>query len=133
MGKADSGLRPLFRRYLPKIDFVPVESGQTSRGIPDTNYCYQGIEGWIEMKAADHWRVDIRPEQVGWIERRIDHGGRVYVAILRADNELWLFRGSMMRRLMKERMDEIPVLGCWDRGPAVWDWAKVMEILTKPM
>jgi hypothetical protein len=133
MGKADSGLRPLFRRYLRLIDFVPVESGQTSRGIPDTNYCYRGVEGWIEMKAADHWRVSIRPEQVAWAERRIDHGGRVFVAILRANHELWLYHGSAMRRLLKERIDIVPSLGDWSRGPACWDWANIMEILTNPV
>lgn len=127
--KADAGLRTLFHHHLPRFDFAPIESGQTSIGIPDTNFCCDGIEGFLECKACDHWRVEIRPGQVAWIERRIEHGGRVFIAVRRQHYELWLFHGCAIRDLVTKRLEEIPKLGRWNGGPAAWDWVMIGLIL----
>jgi hypothetical protein len=95
-------LRKSFREHIPQFDWCSLESGMTGRGIPDANYCYNGIEGWIEFKSSHHWRVKMRPGQIGWIERRIDHGGRAYVAVRRDASELWLYHGAVVRRLQSE-------------------------------
>lgn len=129
MSKADAGLRAIFKAGLPGFDFTAIESGQTSSGIPDTNYCYRGIEGWIEYKACDHWRIEVRPAQIGWIERREEHGGQIFVAVRRIHRELWLFPGCAIRRLAAERLDKVPVFGRWNGGPAVWDWIAIGRIL----
>ena len=91
--------------------------------MPDLNYCKDGVEGWVENKACDHWRCTIRPMQVGWAERRLIKGGRVFLAVRRCDTELWLYHGAMMRRLTVERLDVVPHLGHWRGGAARWDWA----------
>jgi Holliday junction resolvase len=127
----DAGLRPLFRKHLPKsFDVVTIESGSVGRGIPDINYCCNGVEGWIEAKKADHWRCVVRPEQIAWAERRLAYGGRVFIAVRRDSCELWLYHGEMTRRLLKERLDAVPCLGRWGGSPARWDWATVAELLT---
>jgi len=76
VSKINGGLRQLFRAKLPGFDWVSIESGSTGGGIPDSNYCVRtnditGIEGWIEHKQTDGWAVTLRPEQVGWIARRV--------------------------------------------------------------
>jgi hypothetical protein len=127
----DGGLRKLFRSHLPRADFVGVET-TTTRGLPDVNYCLDGVEGWIEMKLVRGLRVAIRPEQVGWIERRLARGGRAFLAARwkRAGvDRLVVVAGSACRLLRTERITEVPLLGCWEGGPSRWDWAEVAEVL----
>jgi hypothetical protein len=129
--KPDSGLRAIFRKHLPSFDITSIETGITITGVPDANFCCAGVEGWIEMKACTHWQVGIRAAQIGWIEHRLDHGGRVFIAVRRAQRELWLFYGSMVRQLQDRRLDKVPRLGLWDGGPARWDWDAVAILLTR--
>jgi Holliday junction resolvase len=125
----DGGLRLLFRKHLTKVDWQAIESS-TGLGIPDLNGCVDGIEFWIECKAAAHWRVKISPEQVGWAERRARRGGRVFLAARRASDELWLFKASSVRDLASQRLDAVPCLGHWAGGPARWDWPAVSSLLS---
>jgi hypothetical protein len=129
--KADAGLRLLFKSHLPMFDWAPIESGITARGIPDVNYCCAGIEGWMEFKSTNHWTVPIRPEQIGWIERRLDHGGAVFLAVRRARHELILFQGHAARHLASRRIDEVDCIGWWHKGPANWDWGKIQWLLLR--
>ena len=126
----DGGLRKIFRQYLTGVDWQAIESGGTGGGIPDLNGCIAGKELWIECKAAAAWRVKISPAQVAWAERRLRHGGRVFLAVRRAGTELWLFPGWSMRVLCGWRLDLIPALGRWYGGPARWDWEQVRKLLS---
>jgi hypothetical protein len=128
----DSALRSLFRKHLPQFDWCTVETGIAGRGVPDVNYCFNTIEGWCEFKRADHWRVMIRPEQIGWAERRIAHGGRVFCAIRqKLDDTLHVYPGTAMRFLKTSRLDDVDMaLGFWRGGPSRWDWERVARILT---
>jgi hypothetical protein len=128
---SDGELRKIYRAHLKGGDLLAIETGGTTGGVPDTNWCRDGVEIWIENKACDHWRVAIRPAQVGWIERRLRCGGRVFIAVRRAGTEFWLFHGSMIRRLVDERVDDVPCLGNWDGGAARWDWGAIVGLLSK--
>src|SRR5215475_5876721 len=122
---SDGNLRAMFRANLPDFDWLSVETHGTSRGVPDSNYCVDGKEGWIELKACDGWRVSIRPEQAAWAELRLRKGGRVFLAVRRAKKELWLFSGAAMRLLIDARLDATAPLGRWEGGPRSWDWRVV--------
>lgn len=50
-----------------------MESHDTAIGVPDLNYCYKGVEGWIELKCGPN--IDVRAAQVVWFEDRIKAGG----------------------------------------------------------
>ena len=127
----DGGLRALFRANLPRFDFQAIEMGERAAGVPDLNYCCDGADGFIELKKADAWRVvSFRPEQVAWITRRVRHGGRVYVAVRRARDELWLFAGRDAGAVALRSLREIKPLGLWRGGPRRWDWDAVARILT---
>lgn len=131
MSAIDGGLRKLFHKNLPG-HWQAIETGGVGTGIPDSNFCIDGREGWIEFKKADHWRAKISPHQVAWIERRHRNGGRVFIAVRRARDELWLFRAMAGRRLLERRVDDVErslLLGCWREGVANWSWEKVKEIL----
>jgi hypothetical protein len=126
---SDGELRRLFRRHLPTFDFVSIETGLTAAGVPDLNFCRDGVEGWIECKRSDAWRVRIEAAQVGWAERRLIHGGRVFAAVRRRREELWLYSGWALRPLLSQRLDEVTPLGWWAGGPGRWDWEEVSVLL----
>jgi hypothetical protein len=49
-----------------------IESHATAVGIPDTNYCIKGVEGWIEMKYVfGDKKVKVRPMQWTWFRKRL--------------------------------------------------------------
>jgi hypothetical protein len=140
----DGGLRAEFRNRLPHFDWASIETASTAGGVPDSNYCCGGCEGWIEFKRTAGWTCPLRPAQVGWIARRVRHGGRVAVGLRqqapagpRRDrrDRLWLLAGSAARELKSQgvgdaaRLPPGTVLGYWDGGPAGWDWAAVADLL----
>lgn len=126
---SDGELRKIFRKHLTGFDLLAVETGGTTSGVPDLNYARDGVEGWVEMKRADHWRTTIRPMQIGWCERRLRHNPRVFCAVRRAGTELWLYHASQMRFLAVTRIDEVANLGQWTGGAARWDWNAIGHFL----
>jgi len=148
VSKIDGGLRQLFRAKLPGFDWVSIESGSTGGGIPDSNYCVRtnditGIEGWIEHKQTDGWAVTLRPEQVGWIARRVRCGGRVWVAVRRrtvggprqgeAADQLWLLHGrhavAAKATGLRGPWATPGTVHTWHGGPAAWDWRAIAAVL----
>lgn len=131
---SDGGLRQIFQRYMPTVHWQAIETGGTGRGIPDLNGCVDGREFWVELKATDGWRVAIRPEQVAWIERRTRAGGNVTLAVRQrgaARDALWILDAQSPRRLINgERLSAIDPLGCWQGGPAMWNWPAIQSLLT---
>lgn len=139
----DNNLRPLFRKHVPKpCHWQSVETGQISRGVPDSNFCAEGVEGWVEMKATRGWTVGLRPEQIGWLLTRARHGGRVFVAVRRQSStcdDLYVFDGACAEILRVGGIpagaaltpNAVPYLrgrpcrGHWTGGPARWDWPAV--------
>lgn len=138
----DGGLRKLFQQHLPMFHWQAIETGMTGRGIPDINYCHEGVEGWLECKQTGGWAVGLRPEQVAWLDRRARARGRCWVAVRRkhalgprreAVDELWLVRGSGVLVLAKgglrDALANLVVDGIWVGGPARWDWTAVRKVL----
>jgi hypothetical protein len=138
----DGGLRTLFRNKLQVgWHWQSIETGGTGLGVPDSNFCFGGVEGWVEFKQTDGWTVDLRTEQISWLTTRHERGGRVFVAVRRKNqggprrgdpvDELWLWPGSLARRLKVEglRIDE-PCLYLGEGGPARWEWKKIGMFLS---
>lgn len=127
----DGDLRKLFKRKLPAVDFVAVESSASGRGLPDSNYCVDGREGWLEFKATRGWKVRVSPEQVGWAERRVGRGGTVLLAVRKADR-LWLFGADALRRFRSgEDARRVVPLGTWGGGPSRWAWDEILAVLAR--
>lgn len=135
---SDANLRQIFRKHLPLFDWQSVETWSTGRGVPDLNFCYNGVEGWIECKRTLAWKVNITPEQIGWIERRCRHGGRVFIAVRRmraagprlgpAVDELYLLPGMAARSLNLQTSQ--PSGWAWFGGPSGWDWSEIKSRLS---
>jgi hypothetical protein len=138
----DGGLRGIFRKKLPHFHWQSIEVGTVGRGVPDSNYCHRGVEGWVEFKKTDGWIVSLRPEQVAWLLRRYRAGGRCWVAVRRQTkggprsgppcDELWLIRGYAAAELKArglKKVDHRAVAGVWHDGVAQWDWAEAERLL----
>lgn len=139
----DGGLRGLFREKLRAgWHWQSIETGGTGRGVPDSNFCVNGREGWIEFKRTEGWSVELRPEQISWLLERSARGGKCFVAVRRqnqggprrgaAADELWLWSGSLARVLRIDglRVEEAPLYR-GEGGPSSWDWTKIAEELTR--
>ena len=131
----DGELRKLFRENLVRgWHWQSVETGGTGRGVPDANFCRDGVEGWIEFKLARGRRAGLRPEQIGWIAARSRAGGRVFVAVRRktgSGDELRLYLGDSVRELASRGIPEGPSpLLVETGGPNLWNWEKIECELT---
>ena len=73
------------------LDHTIIETN-TSRGVPDMNLCYEGVDAWLELKLFVGGRVLLRPEQYAWGTRRAFHKGRAFVGALHPNNRIHFFR-----------------------------------------
>lgn len=131
----DGGLRKLFREHVAG-DWCSIESGSTSGGIPDSNFCINGIEGWLELKQTKGHAVTLLPAQVGWLCRRARAGGRVWIAVRQqapagprreARDSLWLIPGRLAKEAKVDglRGSWASQALVWHNGPSQWPWAAV--------
>lgn len=138
----DDGLRALLRAHVPSAAWTAIETGGTGLGIADCNYLFRGgVEGWIECKATDGWAVTFRPEQIGWLSRRVRYGGRAWVAVRRrhgggprrgpAVDELWLVPACNVAALARDGLQCVPTAAAWHGGPARWDWAAFAQAIAR--
>jgi hypothetical protein len=122
----DGGTGPLLVKNLPRIHWQSVETWSTGRGVPDYNFCCDGVEGWLELKKSSGWAVDMEPEQIAWAERRLRHGGRLFILVRRKEDELWLFHGSAARELKLRGLKELSPMARWSRP---WPWEELGRLL----
>jgi hypothetical protein len=135
----DGRLSKLFQQHFNLWHWQRLETEATGSGIPDLNCCAHGFEFWLELKATSTWRIEIRPPQHAWINRRIRAGGNVYVAVRRQvvlkrtatkADELYIFCGCKTEALMTQRLCLVLPIGMWAEGPAAWPWAEVHRAIT---
>lgn len=137
----DDGLRKLFHTNLRRFHWQAIESGLTGGGIPDSNFCINGIEGWVEHKATSGNKIKFDKEgfQVAWHLRRYRSGGRTFIAIRQrhdggprlgaAIDRLWLYQGWRAKELFVLGLCTIRPIGTWDGGPTRWNWEQVAKAL----
>lgn len=138
MTTIDGGLWPLLKAGLSWWDWQRIESGLTGLGIPDVNGCSKGHEVWIELKGTSGWKPYIRPEQIGWAERRARSGGKVFLFVRRqcdagprriGADELWIYPATGPRAVAVGGLKSMTPLLLLQGGARNWDWRAVEEIL----
>lgn len=135
----DGGLRGLFRKNIPEFQWSAIETGITISGVPDDEYCSQGVQGWIEYKLTDNYSIKKTPRtkfQIAWHSRRAREGGRSFIVVRRqhdggprkgpAVDELWLFRGSDVKQLYTEGLSAVVPL---ERFEKEWHWRTIRRTL----
>lgn len=133
----DGNLRSLFRKHVPG-HWQSIETGGVGRGVPDSNYCISGKEGWVEFKSCCANRVGLRAEQVAWIHRRSREGGTVWIAVRQshsggprkgsACDKLYIVRGVDVVTLHQQGLPSTRSY-CWEGGPQGWDWGTIRKLL----
>lgn len=62
------------------VHLTRVESHSTAVGVPDVNYCIDGTEGWLELKAENTKGLVLRKSQYAWIRDRLKAGApKIYI------------------------------------------------------
>jgi|TARA_R100000329_G_C7598933_1_gene212405 Holliday junction resolvase len=99
------------KRNLPKVHWQRIESGATSRGVPDINACYAGKEFWVELKILHGDRVSLTPQQVAWHTRRSKQGGITWIMVHDSKtNTINLISGSQSVTLAKHGLSSCMVI-----------------------
>lgn len=140
MSKIDGGLRDIFRDNLKTFHWQSIESWITGNGIPDSNFCVRGIEGWVEFKKTDaNMIASLDPDQVGWHMRRSRAGGRSFFAVRfrhaggprkgPSADTLYIYAGRQAKALILEGLRTQP-LAAYSGGPSKWPWERVEKVLT---
>ena len=95
---------------------VNVEPGTTNPGMPDINWCLEGIEGNLELKFGFEGGAapTIRPNQIVWFRERIKAKGMpmfgYYVESKEYVDLVFIIRGEHYEALAKAKtMDDIIV------------------------
>lgn len=124
----DGGLHALFKSHFKDWQWTRVESGSVSPGTPDVEFAAPGgLSGWIEYKQTSGWKVKFQPLQVPWIHRRARLGGRVFVAVRRKKDYLYLIPGQHVLELEDKGVkDFVPIAGIGARN---WDWSEIEDTL----
>jgi hypothetical protein len=131
----DGELRSLFAKNLRMAQWTPVETGMTIQGVPDSEYIFPGgHQGWIEYKRTHSWMIPKSkswPFQVAWISRRVRMGGRVFIAVRRRNEELWLVPGSQIMQLAEAGVAAATPLSTnvWKGGLSNWNWKQIEAVL----
>lgn len=97
---SESRLWDYLRTRVSGVDWVRVEN-PVCPGTPDVNYAIRSIEGWIELKFREDYpkrkttrvfddETGLSAEQKIWINRRILHGGTVWICAGVADLILFI-------------------------------------------
>jgi hypothetical protein len=129
----DGGLRTLFRKHLPTVQWSTIETATAEPGMPDLNGCWQGVDIWVEAKLTSGYSVLVKPSQVAWHTLRAANGGRSFFAVRRTKpfrhDELYLVRGNHAGKLRGLGLSAVPHACMSSGGPANWDWDRVLKVL----
>ena len=112
----------------------------TDAGVPDVNYCFSGIEGWIELKygvaPARATTVVFRSQrgldvaQIEWQLYRVKCGGAVW-NLIQVGKWLLLIHGKHAAKVNHCTLDELVMLAAWKRSGACreGDWQEFVDTL----
>lgn len=111
-------------RFWGRIRKILSQKGHLSRienlvdpGTPDTSFCFEGFEGFLELKYLPTLPPNernsslgsrgLRPSQILWIRQRIKHGGRVGV-LVGIGSSIYFFDGSEAPNLNDLKFRDYP-------------------------
>jgi hypothetical protein len=109
-------------------------------GNPDVNYCFNGYEGWIEVKYArtlpkrENTRVFgkcLKPSQHIWFRKRYGNGYRRLFIYGRALDTLFLIPGYLHYEFEEMTWAELHEYCVWKGTPRNSDWLTLHDVLIK--
>lgn len=133
-----------FKRNVPDpIDRIDRIENMMLTGMPDTNFCGEGRECWIEFKSP---KEPVRPttrlfgsnhklsiEQRNWMLRQRNAGGRAFVLIV-TDKRWMLLDGVHADRINEMTVPELVEVALWHAVKPIRSkeqWKLCRAILTR--
>lgn len=126
----------------PRDRWDRIENG-VGVGMPDTNYCVNGHEGWLEFKSplepkrpgtplfgSNH---NLSQDQKNWFNRQITAGGRAYIFIA-TDKRMMLIHGRYADAINELTVEELVEASEWIAAKPVKDsivWHNLREVLSR--
>jgi hypothetical protein len=128
MGATERSLWVKFRdEMVPRVGgrWERVENGVVI-GMPDTNYCVRGVEGWIELKEARmglpgsrtkkqgvfEYNRGLSIEQVNWLLKQESAGGRGFI-LARVQDTSYLWHGRDAAGFNGANIEELGARAAW--------------------
>lgn len=105
-----------------------IETGATSNGQPDVNYCLDGVEDNLELKFArkNKW-CELRPSQYQWMKKRARAGKQCWILVEITHQNRWLLIASGSAEVLIKHKEQ-PV---WtSAATAIWDGSIDFEELS---
>jgi hypothetical protein len=131
-----------FRKFL--IRNMPghwsmVESPITSAGIPDLDFCINGIEGHVELKyASEKKSPELRTSQRLWFRRRLAEGGTpvIFIEYKLKDGMVYaLFCAKGLKKILGQQNKAITYVWLMKHADFIWKdephWGRLIEVLTR--
>tara|TARA_R110000765_G_scaffold19517_6_gene51134 strand:+ start:3553 stop:3969 length:417 start_codon:yes stop_codon:yes gene_type:complete len=138
MARDEKGFKKLFVGHLgTDVHYQHIETGSVGTGIPDTNFCHEGREQWIEFKVVVGKQVGLMPTQVAWIWKRTKAGGHVWViardkydGVRKGKGDtIYMWPGAEVREVKEHGVDH-PAHGIYHKP---FDWPTIMgQLLCGP-
>lgn len=139
---AESNDYKTFKNNVPTLhDRVDRIENGVGVGNPDINYCFSGVEGWIELKSpTEPKRATTRlfgsnhkvsQDQANWCLRQRMAGGRAFVLIA-TDKRWMLISGMHADRINQLTVSELIELSEWNTTKPVKDknkWKHLRHLL----
>ena len=131
------------RMKMPKDRIERIENG-VGIGTPDINFCGNGVECWIEMKAPIEPKRGHTPlfgsnhrlsqDQKNWFKRQLDAGGRAWI-LIGTDKRWLLINGRLADQLNEMTVEALINASTWSTSRPVRDkthWADLRNVLVRP-
>lgn len=115
------------RRGRDRIDRV---ENMTGDGMPDVNYCIEGVEGWIEFKSPKEPKRDstplfgsnhrVRQSQMNWHLRQRQAGGVSYI-LISTDRRWLLIDGKQADEINDLTTQQLTDIAVWKASRPITD------------
>ena len=132
-------LQKRLRTWQDRIDRV---ESQVVTGMPDINFCLNGVEGWIEVKAPIEPKRNtsilfasnhkLSTAQKNWFLRQRQAKGRCYVFIS-TDKRYMMIDGEFADQINGLTVDRRQEVSLWSalKKTGKCDWEELRKVLTR--
>ena len=110
-----------------------------SAGSPDVNACHNGVEVWLELKAAPRFTdIYFRVSQLAWTIRRVSKGGNVKL-VYKVRNTIGILDGNLLvehKESLRPTTNQTVYVPLYkiehEKFEKPYDWKRINEIIYQP-